>query len=115
MTSAPLRSWMRDRAEGSWMVAGVAPGMLNSMRLSPVSQFDSVIAARNVQRPRESAQTPSPLFVSGVSEVVLTTMVALATAAALVALVELAVVERALIDLGARPAAIVSPVRVIGA
>ena len=52
------------------------------MRSSPGIQSASVIAARRVQRPSESAQTPLPVAASGVSAVLLTTKVRLSAARA---------------------------------
>src|SRR4051794_9575902 len=57
---------------------GAVPGRLNTMRLSPCIQFDSVIAARRVHLPFESAQLPSPGVLSAVSASLVTVNVALA-------------------------------------
>src|SRR5436305_13157595 len=111
MTTPPLRSWTIDMAEVSWIVAGVLPEVLNSIRFAPGCQFDSVIAARSVHRPVESAHSPSPLFASGVSAVLLTVKVKFAAAAVLAAAVpdDEAEVVLGLMSTAAIPAAVVSP------
>src|SRR3954454_15560220 len=81
MVVPPVLSWMIDMPLVIWMATGALPTpvMLKLIVFEPFCQFDSVIAARSVQRPCESAQTPSPLLASLVSAVLLTTKGGLTT------------------------------------
>src|SRR5690349_4235012 len=70
------------------MVTGAVPGRLKLIVLGPLAQFASVIAARRVQRPCESAHRPSPGLASTASAVLVTVKVWLAVSALGAALVD---------------------------
>src|SRR3954468_5510827 len=65
----------------SWMVTGAGPGRLKLTCCVPACWFDSVMAARSVQRASESAHTPSPGTASGVSAALVTVNVKLVAGA----------------------------------
>src|ERR1043165_6680196 len=66
------------RAEAGEMVWTPAPAMLKEIESVPACAFDSMMAARRVQLPVPSLQTPSPGLLSAPSPVELTTKLALA-------------------------------------
>src|SRR5512140_2233580 len=72
MITPPLRAVMYGSVLASWMVIGAGPGRLNAIVSRPSRPLASAIAARSVQRPRESAHTPLPGATSGVSSTLVT-------------------------------------------
>src|SRR5438552_17830254 len=64
------------------MWCGAGPGRSNAMVFGPGVALASMIAARRLQPPAGSVQSPSPTFMSAPSVVSVTTKVALGAAAA---------------------------------
>jgi len=77
MVTPPVRSLRCGRTPVSVIRTGAVASILKRIRSGPRLQLDSVIAARRVQRPRESAHAPSPGAASAVSDVLVTVKVAL--------------------------------------